>query len=226
MISLNATIRTELGKKTRSIKQRGKIPAVVYGPGEKNFSLYVEEKEFKKVFSKAGESSLVELLVDGAKKPVLVNKIQKDPVSGNAIHIDFFQASLKQEVEVTVPLVFVGSAPAEKDLGGTLNKNMLEIQVKALPQNLPHEITVNIDGLKTFEDHIMIKDLAIPTNVTILKKPDEIVAQVLAPQKVEEELAAEITEDVENVEKVEKEKKEEDVVPEVPEEKKPQEKKQ
>src|SRR4029077_5513714 len=119
------------------------------------------------VFSKAGESSLIELLVEGEKekKSVLVNQIQKNPVSGNIIHIDFFQVSLKQEVEVAVPLVFEGVALAEKDLGGTLNKNMLELQVKALPQNLPHEVVVSINGLNTFSDHILVKDLILPKGV-------------------------------------------------------------
>lgn len=231
MISLQATIRNSFGKKTKAMKNQGLIPAVVYGPKEKNFSLQIDEKEFKKVLHSAGESSLVELVVEleGAsakapatqsKKPVLIHQIQKDPVSDRIIHIDFYQANLKEEVEVAIPLVFEGVAPAEKDLGGTLNKNMLEVEVKALPLNLPHEIKVNIEGLKTFQDHILIKDLIMPANVTVLKNLDEIVAQVLAPQKVEEELATEIKEEVENVEKVEKEKKEEDVVPEVPEEKK------
>lgn len=220
MISLQTKIRIELGKKTKVMKSQGQIPAVVYGPGEKNISLTVDEKEFKKVLKVAGESSLVELLVDGVKKPVLIHEIQKNPVSDKIIHIDFYQADLKEEVEVAIPLVFEGSAPAETDLGGTLNKNMSEIEVKALPQNLPHQIVVNIDSLKTFEDHILVSDLVMPANVLVLKKPDEIVASVLEPQKVEEELATEITENVEDVQKVEKEKKEEDVVPEVPEEKK------
>src|SRR6185295_18865509 len=113
----------------------------------------VDEKEFKKVFHQAGESSLIELTVEGEKekRPVLVQEIQKDPVSSQLRHVDFFQASLKEEVQVAVPLVFEGVAPAEKELGGTLNKNLLEVEVKALPQNLPHEIVVNVDGLKTFE---------------------------------------------------------------------------
>ena len=204
------------------MKNEGKIPAVVYGPGEKNANISVDEKEFKKVLHTAGESSLVELLVEKdpsagsgqEKRPVLIHEIQKDPVSDRIIHIDFFQASLKEEVEVAIPLVFEGEAPAEKDLGGTLNKNMLEIEVKALPQNLPHEIKVNVDGLKTFEDQITVKDLVLPANVAVLKNPDEIVASVLPPQKVEEELATEIKEEVENVEKVEKEKKEEVVIEE------------
>lgn len=217
MITLSTKLRTIFGRQTKHIRNQGQIPAVVYGPGVKNFSIEVDEKEFRKVFSKAGESSLIELLVDGVKKPVLVNKIQKDPVSDRIIHIDFFQASLKEEVEVMVPLVFEGVAPAEKDLGGTLNKNFLEIEVKALPQNLPQAIKVDISGLKTFEDRILVGDLTIPANVVVLKKPDEVVAQVLPLQKVEEELATEIKEEVENVEKVVKEKKEEVVVPEVKE---------
>ena len=93
----------------------------------------------------------------------------------------------------------------------------IELIEKALPQNLPHEIKVSIESLKTFEDHILVKDLVLPLNVTALKNPDEIVASVLPPQKVEEELAAEITENVEDVAKVEKEKKEEEVVPEIKE---------
>ncbi|OGZ70621.1 MAG: hypothetical protein A3F47_01355 [Candidatus Staskawiczbacteria bacterium RIFCSPHIGHO2_12_FULL_38_11] len=222
MISLQAKTRKDFGKKTKSIKKNAQIPAVVYGPGVKNFSIQVEEGEFKKVFRKAGESSLIELSIEGEKekKPVLIHEMQKDPVSDKVIHIDFYQADLKEEVEVAVPLVFEGSAPAEKDLGGTLNKNMLEIEVKALPQNLPHEIKVNIDSLKTFEDHILVKDLVLPKDVVSLKKPEEIVASVLPPQKVEEELATEIKENVEDIEKVVKEKKEEDVVAEVKEDKK------
>lgn len=209
--------KSDLGAKPlKELRRQGQIPAVVYGPGVKNVSIQVEEKEFKKVFHKAGESSLVELSIEGEKekKLVLIHEMQKDPVSDKVIHIDFFQASLKEEVEVEIPLVFEGAAPAEKDLGGTLNKNMLELSIKALPQNLLHEIVVNIDSLKTFEDHILVKDLVLPKEVTVLKKPEEIVASVLPPRKVEEELAAEIKENVEDIEKAEKPRKEEDIVEE------------
>jgi large subunit ribosomal protein L25 len=216
MISLQAKTRSEFGKKTKSMKSQGKIPAVIYGKGMKNASVEVDEKEFKKVFRQAGESSLIEISVEGdkEKKSVLVHEIQKDPISDAIIHIDFYQPDLKKEVEVAVPLVFEGVAPAEKDLGGTLNKNMLEIEVRALPQNLPHEIKVNVESLKTFEEQILVKDLVMPKDVTAVKGADEIVASVLPPQKIEEELASEIKEDVEGVEKVEKEKKEEVVIEE------------
>lgn len=216
MILLSAKNRNDFGKKTKLIKNAGQIPAVVYGRGLKNALIQVDEKEFKKVFKQAGESSLIELAVEGekTKKPVLVHEIQKNPVSDKIIHIDFFQPSLTEKVEVAIPLIFEGSAPAEKDLGGTLVKNMSEIEVKALPQNLPHEIKININVLRTFEDHILVKDLQISKDIEVLKKPEEIIAAVFPPQKVEEELAVPIEEKVEDVEKVEKPKKEEEVIEE------------
>jgi len=216
MINLSAKIRKETGKKTESLKKSGRIPAVVYGPGVKNILVDVDYQEFQKVFKETGESSLVELNIESEKekRPVLIHEIQKDPVTDKFIHIDFFQASLKEEVEVKIPLVFEGVSLAVKDLGGTLVKNISEIEVKALPQNLPHEIKVSIDELDTFEDHILVKDLILPKDVKVLLKPDEIVVSVAHLAKVEEELEKPIEEKVEDVEKVEKEKKEAEVVEE------------
>ncbi|OGZ75318.1 MAG: hypothetical protein A3G45_00920 [Candidatus Staskawiczbacteria bacterium RIFCSPLOWO2_12_FULL_37_15] len=220
MISLNAKVRKEVGKKTKALRESGKIPAVVYGPGVKNISLEIDRLEFQKIFKEAGESSLIDLKIGNENRPVLIHEIQKDPISDKIIHIDFFQASLKEEVEVTVPLVFEGVAPAIKELGATLVKNMTEIQVKALPQNLPHEIKVNIEELKAIGNHILVKDLPLSEGVTVLKKPDEIVVSISAAEKVEEELAKEIEEKVEDVGKVEKEKKEEEAAEPPKEEKK------
>lgn len=216
MISLSAKIRKELGRKTSSLKNAGKIPAVVYGHKIKNVLIEVDYKDFQRVLREAGESSLIELDIEGEKekRPVLVHDLQKNHISDQFIHIDFFQASLKEEVEVKVPIVLEGTSLAVKDLGGTLIKNIAELEVKALPQNLPHEIKVSIDGLNTFEDHILVKDLILPKDVKVLAKPDEIVASVAHAAKVEEDLAKEIEEKVEDVEKVEKEKKTEEVVEE------------
>ena len=220
MISLSAEIRDNRKDSVEKIRKAGKIPAVVYGHKVKNILLKVDHKEFLNVYKKTGESSLIELKIEGekdlpaqaGKRLVLIHEIQLDPVTDKAIHIDFLQPSLKEEVQVKVPLVFEGASLAVKDLGGTLVKNISEIEIKALPQDLPHEIKISIDGLKTFEDRILVKDLVLPKGVKILLSPDEIVVSVSAPTKVEEELAKPVEEKVEEVEKVEKEKKVEEVM--------------
>lgn len=211
MIKLNAKIRTEKG-----VIGGSKIAAVVYGPDVANASIEVDYAEFKKVLKEAGESSLIELNVEGEKEKrlVLVHEMQKDPVEDFFLHVDFLQPNLKEVTEAEVPLVFEGEAPAVKDLHGTLVKNMSEIEVSALPQNLPHEIKVSLESLKTFEDKILVKDLVLPANVKATANPEEIVALVVAQENVEEELASEIKENVEDVGRVEKEKKEEVVIEE------------
>jgi len=213
-IKLNAKLRTD-----KTPKDSESIAAVVYGPDVKNESISVDYKDFKKVLHEAGESQLIELSVEGEKEKrlVLIHEIQKDPVEDFFLHVDFLQPDLKEETEAEVPLVFEGEAPAVKDLGGTLVKNMSEIEVSALPQNLPHEIKVSLESLKTFEDRILVKDLVLPNNVKATANPEEIVALVAAQENVEEELAAEIKENVEDVEKVEKGKEEEPVVEETKE---------
>jgi len=107
--------------------------------------------------------------------------------------------------------VFEGEAPAVKELGGTLVREISEIEVKALPQNLPHEIKVNVEGLKTFEHEVLVKDLKLPQGVTVQREKNEIVAVVTPPEteKIEEELEKPVEEKVEEVEKVEEEKEEE-----------------
>jgi len=212
MLSLSAKIRKNLGKKVKVLRKKGVLPAILYGPKIKEAQpLEIEEKHFEKVYKEAGESTLISLEIEGQKQkiPVLIHEVKLDPLTEKPIHVDFYQPRLEEEIEAKVSLVFEGESLAVKDLGGTLVKNISEVEVRALPQNLPHEIKVNIENLKTFEDNILIKDLKIPEGVKVLKEPEEIVAQVLAPVKVEEELVKPIEEKVEEVEKVEEEKEEE-----------------
>ena len=204
MLTLSAKPRTEKGKDSR--KAESAIPAVLYGPKVKSQPIEINLKEFKKIFAEAGESSLLSLDLAGKKFSVLVHEIQTDPVSGEFSHIDFYQPILTEAVEVNVLLI--GDAPAVKDLGGTLVKGFQEIAVSALPENLPHEIIVDVSRLKTFEDEIKVSDLEAPKGVKFIKEPEAIVASVLPAEKVEEELEKPIEENVEAVESVEKEKKE------------------
>lgn len=211
MLKLLVQIRKEVGKKVQALRKKGFLPAVLYGPGIENLNLKVDAKEFEKIYKEAGESSLISLEIEGKKIPVLIHEVQFDPLSEKPIHVDFYQPSLKEEIEAKVPLVFVGEAPAVKELGGTLVKALSEIEIKVLPQNLPHEIKVDISKLKNFEDRILVKDLSLPVGVKVLRNPEDALAFVLPPEKVEEELEKPIEEKVEEVEVIKKEKVEKEI---------------
>lgn len=203
MLTVKAEIRKTLGKKVKTLRQKGILPAVLYGPGVKNsLILEINLKEFGKIFMEVGESALLSLEINGKKSLVLVHEIERDAISGELIHIDFYQPKAGQIIETKVPLVFGGIALAVKDLGGTLVKNIQEVHVSALPENLPHQILVDISGLKVFENNILIKDLVLPQGVKILKDSADIVAKVVPAQKIKEELAKPVEEKVAEVEKV------------------------
>lgn len=209
MITLTVKIRKNLGKEVKNLREKGLLPGVLYGPKIKNLSLEIDLKEFKKAYQTAGESSLISLEVDKKKFLVLIHAVEFNPLSQEPIHVDFYQPKLDEEITATIPLVFEGVSLASKDLGGTLVRNIQEVEVKALPQSLPHEIKVQIDKLKTFEDNILIKDLIVSKEVKILKKPEEIVALVTPLEKVEEELEKPVEEKPEEVERVKEKEKEE-----------------
>ena len=205
MLFLKADTREARGKKARA---QGAVLAVLYGPKAKAVSLAVDKKEFEKVFREAGESSLITLEFGKDKTPVLIREVQRHPLSGDAIHADFYQPRLDQKIKIMVPLMLVGEAPAAKELEGTLIQNIHEVEVLALPQDLPHEIEVQVSKLATFADYILVKDLQVSPNVQVLNPAEAIIAQVVPAEKVEEELAKPAEEDVAQVKVVQEEKKE------------------
>jgi large subunit ribosomal protein L25 len=223
MLSLSAKIRKDLGKKVKSLRKKGLIPGILYGPEVKNLPLEIDSKEFEKIFKETGESSLINLKIEDEKFKnkelfVLIHEIEREPLTLKPIHIDFYHPKLKEEVQALVPLVFEGESKAVKELEGTLVKNIHEVKVKSLPLNLPKEIRINIEKLKTFDDEILISDLKLPEGIKILRESQEIVAFVAPPEKVEEELEKPIEEKIEEVEKVvEKKEKEEEEIEEAEE---------
>ena len=195
------------------------MPAVLYGPKVKNQNLGIDIKEFEKIYKEAGKNTLVSLELQGSpasaeamagkkeKYLVLIHDLVRDPITGSPLHVDLYQPSLEEKIEANIPVILQGESLAVKDLGGTLIKTMSEIKIKALPQDLPKEIIIDISGLKTFEDHILIKDLKFAKGVEILRDSSDIVVSVATPEKVDEELAKPAEDKVEEVKVVGKEKK-------------------
>jgi len=185
----------------------------VYGGGAAAEPLSVSTSEFLKMWRKAGESTVVTLSVDGdTSKSVLIHDIAFDPVTNDPLHVDFYEVVADRLLKTNIPLHFVGEAPAIKVLGGVLTKVMHEVEVEALPKDLPHEIEVDISSLATFSDHILLKHIALPTGVTLIGEPDATVAKIIPP-RTDEEIAAlkeTVAVDLETIEVAKKGKKEEE----------------
>ncbi len=185
--SLTAQSRSQTGRAARRVAGR-RIPAVLYGHNVKNKNLWLDSVEFTHVFDRVGESGIIELTVEDDKKPVpvTIRDIQRDPLTHKIIHADLYQVKMSEEMTADVPLVLSGESPAVK-MGGTLIHAIDTLAVKCLPKDLPHEITVDISSLKTFDDHISVADLKVPEGVTVLTEPEVIVASVSAPRVEKEE---------------------------------------
>lgn len=191
--SITATVRTEKGSRAVSqLRAKGVMPAVVYGGAEKGATMIsLDVRDFEKAWREAGESTVVTLLGLGTEKSVLIQEVSVDPLKGTPVHADLLAVRTDQEVEVDVTLVFTGVAPAEKELGGTLVKVMHTLTISALPKNLPHELPVSIESLTTFDTHICVKDIPLPSGVSVDESQyDEVVALVQAAREEEPETAA------------------------------------
>ncbi|MEK7174752.1 MAG: 50S ribosomal protein L25 [Patescibacteria group bacterium] len=205
-MKLEAKIREKGG--LNQLRNSGLVPGVVYGRGVKNVNVAVESVVLGKALKEAGESTLLELSLEGnGSKHVLIHDLQKDPIKDFPIHVDFLEVRLDQKIKADVVLEFTGESPAVKELGGVLVKNVHELEVEALPQDLPHNIEVDISAIKAFEDHITVGDIKVGPRVKIMSPMETIVASVIPPRSEAEleALKTEVTEDVSKVEGVVKE---------------------
>lgn len=190
-IVLNAKRRTEIGRKNFAARAVGQIPAVVYGNDIETQSVSIESSAFSRTLRSAGESTIVDLTVDGTKEPikVLIQDVQRDPVRSDVIHVDFRQVNMSKPIEAKIPLNFIGDSAAVHAMGGTLIKSLEEIEVRCLPGKLVHQIDVDVSVLKTFEDAIHVSDLAAPEGMEVLTEGNYTLATVEAPRS-EAEMAA------------------------------------
>ncbi len=191
MITLKASARDQKAK-PKQMRRNNQVPCVVYGAIEKNMHIQCNEKELHKTFSRAGESTLVELDIDGKKVPVLFKDIAFDPISDREVHADFYAVNMKQEIETLVPITFEGESPAVKSLGGVFVIAHNTVRVRCLPSDLPHSLSVDISGMANFHDHVSVQNLTLPTGVKVMDAADMVLASVQEP-RAEEVVAAPVT---------------------------------
>lgn len=202
MLTLKAENRDILGRKTKQLRRKKIIPAVVYGHNIKARAVSVPYLDFKETYQEAGESSLINLTVDKERAiQVLVHDIQRNPLTNEISHVDFYQIKTGEKITIDIELKFVGEAPAVKELGGILVTPLSKLKVECLPKDLVHELEIDVSKLKTFEDIIRLKDLIIPPGIKVMASPDEVIA-LAKPPRSEEELKTLEEKPAEKVEEV------------------------
>jgi large subunit ribosomal protein L25 len=208
-IELNVSTREIKGKKTKSLRRSGITPANMYGHGIDSVPIQVDTKQLKLTLAQAGMTSLISLTIDDSKsaKKVLVRDIQRNPLTDEPLHVDFYQVKMTEKLTADIPLAFVGEAPVLKRKNVSLLHLMDAVHVEALPDALPHNLEVDLSSLEDPDQAIYVKDITISDEVTLLSDPEAMVVKVTETRR-------EAVEEVEAVAEEEAEMQAEEAAPE------------
>ncbi len=193
-IELNVMPRTVKGKQVSALRRSGTVPAVLYGRRAEPVSLQANARELMRVLVRAGGSRLVALKVGDEHEPrmALVREVQREPIRGTLLHVDFYGVSMTEKITVEVPVRFEGASPAVARNEGVLTYGSDTIEIECLPGDLIDAIHVDLNGLEKVGDAIRVGDLKVPDTIKILAGPDDLVVRVthLAAEEVEAPAAA------------------------------------
>lgn len=191
--TLTAKPRDTKKQNVKKLRREGFVPGTVYGKNVKSESIVVGSKDFVGVFTEAKETGLVELSLGRSTKPVLIHHVQKHPVDDAILHVEFHQVDLKEKVKAAIPLVFVGESQAVAQKLGVLLAVLSDVEVEALPAELPEKIEVDVSRLDVVESELKVSDLVVPSGVTLLTDEALVVAKVgaLVSKEAEAQAAAE-----------------------------------
>lgn len=172
--------------KAKILRKQNLIPAEYYGHGVENMSLQLDYQSFRKMYKKAGSNTVIDLEIEGkGMKNVLIHNVDTHTVTDLYTHVEFINVRMDEEVTTTIPVRLEGTAPAVKDMGGTLIQNLDGIDVTCLPKDLVHEIVIDVSSLVDFNSSITVADLKIPKGITVTNEMDASVAYVTAPREEE-----------------------------------------
>lgn len=212
-MKLVAKKRKILGKKVKTLRHAGTLPAVIFGGKEDSTPIELAANEFKKVYAQAGESTLFDLEIDGKNEKVLVSEVQHDPL-GKLLHADLRRVLASEKITAAIPLVIEGESRPVKSGEGVLLTLLPELEVECLPQDLPHEIKVDLSPLTEVGQGVTVSQLPIDQEKVkvIGHEPEELVVKVDYPQVAEvEEAPVSEEEAIAAVEATEEKKPEEEI---------------
>ena len=191
-----------------TLRKTGEIPAVFYGAGKATTPVSISIIEFKKIWREAGESSTVKISIGEKNVDALIHEVQVHPVTEEPIHVDFLVVDMNKKIKVNVPLEYVGISNAVKNGLGNLVKVLHEVEVEALPKDLPHNLSIDISKLETVDDQVFVSDIKLPTGVIVITSEHDVIASIVPQVEEKEEVVAPV--DLSAIEVEKKGKKEEE----------------
>ncbi len=188
-LKLELEPRSVQKKKVRALRREGIIPGVVYGKGFETMPVQVKAKQFENVYRKSHGTLIIDAVIEGKPTNVLIHNVQRDQLSQTVVHIDFLKVDLKRDVTVDIPLVFVGTSPAEEEGTGTIGHEATSISIKCTPSNIPTEIQVDVSSIRDKHDAILASGLKLPEGASLGHgvSEDKVIATFVPTKKVEVE---------------------------------------
>ena len=192
-LELNSTPRSVIGKQVKALRRSGQVPLIMYGAHLEPLALQAGNKELSRVLRHAGGSRLISVNTGQGAHMALAREVQREPISGQILHVDLLAVSMTELITVEVPLVYAGKSPAVKRGEGVLLSGLDSIEIECLPGDLIDDVQVSLESLNEVGDAIHIKDLQVPSTIKILTDPEEMVVRVtyLAAEEVEPVAAVE-----------------------------------
>ena len=200
-LTLQASKREVLGKKTRFLRRQGITPTHLFGHNLKSLALQCDTAKLQRIIAQAGTTRLIALEIEGSKQPrsVFIREIQEDEVNGQLLHVDFYQVRKKEKIKADIPLVLVGEAPAMQIKGRMLTHALTSISVECLPDKLPPQIEIDLSRLEEVEQAIYVSDIALSPDITLITDPTQLIVKVSEVVVEKEEVVAEVEAEAEEV---------------------------
>ena len=199
-IELEVATREILGKKVRFLRRQGTTPVHLFGHGIESEALQCDTARLQRVLAQAGRTKLIDLKLDKAKKPrkIVIREIQRNPQTGELLHVDFYQVRMAEKIKVEVPIVLVGEAPALKLKENMLVQDLTSLTIECLPDEIPASVELDLSPLTEVEQLIRVKEIILSEGVTVLNDPEHTVVKISSRpvEKVEEVVEEEIVEEV------------------------------
>lgn len=193
-IELQTATRKILGKKVKFLRRQGVIPVHLFGHGVESLSLQSEAAQLQRVLAKAGKTKIVSLKLDKDKKPrnVMIRETQRDTLTGELLHVDFYQVRMTEKIQVDIPILLVGEAPALKSKDNMMAQELYNLTIESLPDKIPPSVELDVSSLAEAEQSIHVRDITLAEGITIINDPEHMVVKITSrPIETMEEAAEE-----------------------------------